>query len=54
MKTPDVALLKEVAEACTNCTEPMSDFEFFSHLKKRESKDCTGKGCHDPQFLRQA
>lgn len=36
MKTPDVALLKEVAEACTNCTEPMSDFEFFSHLKKRK------------------
>lgn len=43
MKTPDVALLKEVAEACTNCTEPMSDFEFFSHLKKEKVKIAQGK-----------
>jgi len=43
MKTPDVALLKEVAEACTNSTEPMSDFEFFSHLKKEKVKIAQGK-----------
>lgn len=43
MKTPDVALLKEVAEACSNCTEPMSDFEFFSHLKKEKVKIAQGK-----------
>lgn len=43
MKTPDIALLKEIAEACTNCAEPMSDFEFFSHLKKEKVKIAQGK-----------
>lgn len=43
MKTPDVALLREIAEACTDCAEPMSDFEFFSHLKKEKVKVAQGK-----------
>lgn len=43
MKTPDIALLKEIAEACTNCAEPMSDFEFFSHLKKEKVKIAQSK-----------
>lgn len=43
MKTPDVALLKEIAEACTNCAETMNDFEFFSHLKKEKVKVAQGK-----------
>lgn len=43
MKTPDIALLKEVADACADCTGPMSDFEFFSHLKKEKLKVAQGK-----------
>lgn len=43
MKTPDIALLKEIAEACSDCTEPMSDVEFFSRLKKEKVKIAQGK-----------
>lgn len=43
MKTPDVALLKEIAAVCTTCAETMSDFEFFSHLKKEKVKVAQGK-----------
>lgn len=43
MKTPDVALLKEIAEVCTTCAETMSDFEFFSHLKIEKVKIAQGK-----------
>lgn len=43
MKAPDVALLKEIAEACADCDEPMSDFVFFSHLKKDKVKIAQGK-----------
>ena len=35
MKPADVALLKEIAEACADCECSMNDFEFFTHLKKR-------------------
>lgn len=35
MKAPDVALLKDIAEAYSDCNQPMSDFEFFSHLKEK-------------------
>ena len=43
MKVPDIALLKEVASACTDCNEPMNDYEFFSHLKKEKVKIAQGK-----------
>jgi len=43
MKVPDIALLKEVAAACSDCREPMSDYEFFSHLKKEKVKVAQGK-----------
>lgn len=43
MKVPDIALLKEVASACTDCNEPMNDYEFFSHLKKKKVKIAQGK-----------
>lgn len=43
MKTPDIALLKEVAAAFADCSQPMSDFEFFSHLKKEKVKIAQGK-----------
>ena len=43
MKVPDIALLKEVAAACSDCKEPMNDYEFFSHLKKEQVKVAQGK-----------
>lgn len=43
MKVPDIALLKEVAAACSDCKEPMNDYEFFSHLKKEKVKVAQGK-----------
>ena len=42
-KAPDIALLKEIANACAACTAPMSDYEFFSHLKKKKVKVAKGK-----------
>ncbi|WP_290382902.1 class I SAM-dependent DNA methyltransferase [uncultured Duncaniella sp.] len=43
MKGPDIALLKDIASACTDCREPMNDYEFFSHLKKQKVKIAHGK-----------
>lgn len=43
MKTPDIALLKDVAIAFADCSQSMSDFEFFSHLKKAKVKIAQGK-----------
>lgn len=43
MKAPDIAMLKEVAYACEDCTEPMSDYEFFTHLKAKKVKVAQGK-----------
>lgn len=43
MKEPDIALLKDIASACTDCREPMNDYEFFSHLKKQKVKVAQGK-----------
>lgn len=43
MKGPDIALLKDIASACTDCREPMDDYEFFSHLKKQKVKIAQGK-----------
>lgn len=43
MKTPDIALLREIAAACADCSETMNDFEFFSHLKKEKVKVAQGK-----------
>lgn len=43
MKGPDIALLKDIASACTDCNELMNDYEFFSHLKKEKVKIAQGK-----------
>lgn len=43
MKGPDIALLREIASACSDCNEPMNDYEFFSHLKKQKVKTAQGK-----------
>lgn len=43
MKTPDIALLKDIAATFADCSQPMSDFEFFSHLKKEKVKIAQGK-----------
>lgn len=43
MKTPDIALLKDIVAAFADSSQPMSDFEFFSHLKKEKVKIAQGK-----------
>lgn len=43
MKGPDIALLREIASACSDCNEPMNDYEFFSHLKKEKVRVAQGK-----------
>lgn len=43
MKTPDIALLKDIVATFADCSRPMSDFEFFSHLKKEKVKIAQGK-----------
>lgn len=43
MKAPDVQLLREIADACAECREPMSDYEFFSLLKTKKVKVAQGK-----------
>lgn len=43
MKAPDVALLQEIATACADCNEPMSDYDLFSHLKSKKVKIAQGK-----------
>lgn len=43
MKAPDVALLKEIATACADCHEPMSDYDLFSHLKGKKVKVAQSK-----------
>lgn len=43
MKIPDIALLKDIAAAFADYSQPMSDFEFFSHLKKEKVKIAQGK-----------
>lgn len=43
MKAPDIALLKEIANACADSAVTMSDFEFFTHLKAKKVKVAQGK-----------
>lgn len=43
MKVPDVALLKDIATACEDCGQPMSDYEFFTLLKSKKVKVAQGK-----------
>lgn len=43
MKEADATLLREIATAIADGHEPMSDFEFFSELKKKKIKVAQGK-----------
>ena len=43
MKAPDIALLKEIANACADSAVTMSDFEFFTHLKAKKVKVAQAK-----------
>ena len=43
MKDADKALLKQIADAFNGCTESLSDYEFFSHLKSKKLKVTQGK-----------